>query len=246
MGQSLTKSKPLIVELVGLPGAGKTTLSKQLVSKFKERGLQVIFRDKILHQWHQKNPWQKLMQLLPHNFNHWNILINSLIFALQVKPINRQSFSKAIKIFTNAKRNDTVFQSSDCDLILLDQGLLQETWSVSVTGSPPATKYLKQEITLLFHNRPTIVLHCQIDIDTALSRVQNRQTMTSRFDLMDANQAHSILEKYSLYLDEIVSCARINKIPILEIDSSRSIAEQSEKAIGWIESQLTQLAIVPY
>ncbi|MGB5715362.1 MAG: hypothetical protein WBM44_31175, partial [Waterburya sp.] len=166
MGESLNqKSKPLIVEFVGLPGAGKTTVSQQVALKLRERGLQIVFRDEILKQWHGENVLQKAIQLVPDNLNHWNILINSLTFALQVKPINQQSFSKAAKIFTNVKRNDAVARTKDCEIILLDQGLLQETWSVSITGSPPQTKYLKRSITPLFHNRSTIIIYCQLDID---------------------------------------------------------------------------------
>ena len=237
MEQSLTrKPKPLIVELVGLPGAGKTTISQQVALKLRERGLQIVSRDEILNQWKQKNLLQKALQLLPDNLNHWHILINSLAFAFEVKPINLQSFSKAVKIFTNVSRNDAVARSQECEIILLDQGLLQETWSVSITGSPPQTKYLKRELTPLFDNRSTIILYCQIDIDTALHRVQNRQTMTSRFDLMDSKKAYSILEKYSFYLDKIIHCAQTCDIPILAIDSLLSIKEQSEKAVLWITS----------
>lgn len=239
MEQSLTKPT-LIVESLGLPGAGKTTISQPIASKLRERGLRVVSRHEILKQWRQENVWQKAIQLLPDNLNHWHILINSLAFAWQVKPLNRQSFAKAARIFTNVKRNDTVARTSDCEIILLDQGLLQETWSVAITGTPPAAKYLKREITTLFHNRATIILHCKLDIDAALHRVQNRQTMSSRFDLMDVKTAASVLQEYSIYLERIIHCARTCNVPILEIDSSRSLAEQSEKAASWIESQLTQ------
>ena len=235
MGESLTnKPKPLIVELVGLPGAGKTTVSQQVALKLRERGLQIVSRDEILKQWKQKNLLQKAIQLLPNNLNHCNILINSLVFAFQVKPINLQSFSKAAKIFTNVSRNDTVARAHDCEIILLDQGLLQETWSVGITGSPPQTKYLKWEMMPLFHNRSTIILYFQVEIETALYRIQHRQTMTSRFDLMDSKQAYSILEKYSLYLDKIINCARTCDIPIVEVDSSLSIEEQSDQTVSRI------------
>ena len=82
-------------------------------------------------------------------------------------------------------RNDAVACDRDCDIILLDQGLLQETWSVSITGTPPQTKYLKREITPLFYNRSTLIIYCQLDIATAFKRMQNRLTTNSRFDRMD-------------------------------------------------------------
>ncbi|MGF1540307.1 MAG: NB-ARC domain-containing protein [Pleurocapsa sp.] len=245
MGESLTekfeKFKPLIVEFVGLPGAGKTTISQQVELKLKERDLQIVSRDKILKQWEQENLWQKVVQLLPDNLHDWHILINSLIFALQVRPINRQSFSKAAKIFANFKRNNAVALAKDCDIILLDQGLLQETWSVSITGSPPPGKYLKREIIPLFDRSTTIIIYCQIDIDTALKRIQNRTTSNSRFDQMDAKKAQELLEKYFFYLQEIINCARTSNTIILELDSSQEIKEQSKKAVNLITRHCNQL-----
>ena len=239
MGKSLTeKPKPLIVELVGLPGAGKTTISKQIALKLREQNLQIVSRDEILRRWQQENVFQKAIQLLPNNLNYWEILINSLAFSLQVKPINQQSFSRATKIFTNLRRNDLVTRSKDCEIILLDQGVLQEIWSASITGSPPHTKYLKREMTPLFHNRSMAIIYCQIDIDSSLHRIQNRTTMKSRFDLMDSTTAYSLLKKYSSYLQEIVNCARTCEIPILELDSSQTIESQSKKAVNWITNQL--------
>ncbi len=234
MGKSLTETTPLIVEFVGLPGVGKTTVAQQVALKLREQGLRVVFRAEILNQWQKKNILQKAIQLLPNNFNHWQILINSLIFAWQVKPINRQSFGKAAKIFTNVRRNDAVACDRDCDIILLDQGLLQETWSVSITGTPPQTKYLKREITPLFYKRSTLIIYCQLDIATAFKRMQNRLTTNSRFDRMDSKEAYSTMEKYVSYLEEIINCAKDCNVPILELDSSQAIKLQSNEAVDLI------------
>lgn len=234
MGKSLNETAPLIVEFVGLPGVGKTTVAQQVALKLREQGLQVVFRPEILQQWQQKNVLQKAIQLFPNNLNHWHILINSLVFAWQIKPINRQSFGKAAKIFTNVKRNDAVACDRDFDIVLLDQGLLQETWSVGITGTPPQTKYLKREITPLFNNRSMLIIYCQLDIATTLKRMQNRQTTNSRFDRMDSAQAYSTMTKYVSYLEEIINCARACNVAILELDSSQAIELQSNKAVDSI------------
>ena len=46
MGKSLTETTPLIVEFVGLPGVGKTTVAQQVALKLREQGLRVVFIDK--------------------------------------------------------------------------------------------------------------------------------------------------------------------------------------------------------
>jgi len=231
----------LTVEFVGLPGVGKTTVSQQVALKLRERNLRIVSRNEILNQWRQKNIWQKVFKLIFNNFNQWQILINSLIFASKVKPINCQSFLKAAKIFVNVKRNDAAATSKDFDIVLLDQGSLQETWSVIVTGNTPEIKYLKREIISLFYNRQALIVYCQIDIETSLQRIQNRQTNNSRFDLMDTAQAYSVLEKYTSYLEEIIDCGRACNTSVLELNSSITIPLQVEKVVDWIANQFKVL-----
>ena len=242
MAKSLTKSQnPLVVEFVGLPGSGKTTISHLVASKLEAKGIKIVSREEILKQWHQKNALQKLLQLFSSNSNQWTILVNSLQFAAQVQPLNLFSFVQAIKIFFNVKRNDAVVRGANCQLILLDQGLLQEAWSVVIAGSLPKLSSLKREMLSIFYNRSIIIVNLKIDLDTSVSRVQNRQkkkTKDSYFELMDSAQAYSLVTKYFPYLQEIINCARIAEIPILDIDSSLPVEENSEEIVNWIISQL--------
>ena len=242
MAKSLTKSQnPLVVEFVGLPGSGKTTVSHLVAARLEAKGIKIVSRQEILQQWHQKNVLQKLLQLFSSNSNQWTILVNSLTFAAQVKPLNLFSFVQAGKVFVNVKRNDAVVRAENYQLILLEQGLLQEAWSIVITGSLPQLSYLKREMLSLFYKRSIIIVNLKIDLDTTVSRIQNRarkKKKDSYFDLMGSEQAHSLLTKYFPYLQEIIDCARIAKIPILEIDSSLPVEENSEEIVNWIISQL--------
>ena len=242
MAESLTQSQnPLVVEFVGLPGSGKTTLSHQVTAKLKAKGITIISREEILRKWHQENALQKLFKLFASDFNQWNILINSLTFAAQVKPINLFSFLQAGKVFFNVKRNDAVLRAGNYQLILLEQGLLQEAWSVVITGSLTKLSYLKREMLSLFYKRSIIIVNLKIDLNTSVSRMQNRvrkKKKDSYFELMDSEQAYSLVTKYFPYLQEIIDCARIAEIPILEIDSSLPVEENSEEIVNWIVNQL--------
>lgn len=238
---NLTNQNPLVVEFVGLPGSGKTTLSNLVASKLEARGINVISREEILRQWHQQKALQKLLKLFSSNINQWNILRNSLTFATQVKPINLQSFLRAGKVFVNVRRNDAVVRAGNCQIILLEQGLLQTVWSIVITGSMPQISYPKRAMTALFDNRSIAIINCKIDLNTAVSRIKNRPSKKKKdsyFDLMDSKQADCLLTKYFPYLQEIIKYAQTAKIPILEVDGALALEENSEKVVNWIISQL--------
>ncbi|MBE9083631.1 MULTISPECIES: AAA family ATPase [unclassified Tolypothrix] len=242
--------QPLILEFVGLPGAGKTTVCREVASRLNNQGVSLVGGDEILQQWKQQSTWQRLIKLIPQTLNQWQILLYSLFLAFQVKPINKQSFAKAAKIFANVKRLDAIAfgaarsaiarsaapSPQNSQIILLDQGLLQETWSVGITGTTPSAESIKQELALLFHQRPMAIVYFQIDVDTALKRIQNRPTAESRFDRMHPEAAQQLLSKYVAYLQEIVNCAQSFNIPILEIDSSLPIDEKAQRILTWMNN----------
>lgn len=230
---------PVIVEFVGLPGAGKTTVFHQVVSLLRDEGICFVARDEILQQWQKTHWFQKLLNLFPETWNHWQILLQSLALASHVKPFNKQSFVKAGKIFSNVKRIDAIVCHQNYPLILLDQGLLQEAWSVGITGSPPAPEQIKQGLAPLFHNRSIAIVRFNTDIETALDRIQTRSTERSRFDQMSSEAAQLLLSQYTPYLQDIISCAQAFSVPILDINSAGSIKDNAEKVANW----MTNLAV---
>ncbi|HEY9622358.1 MAG TPA: AAA family ATPase [Crinalium sp.] len=237
MGESVTKpSQPLVIEFVGLPGAGKTTVFHQVVAQLREEGISVAARDEILKQWKSTGRVKKLLQLLPQTWNHVQTLVQSLVLASQVKPLNRQSFAKAVKVYTNVKRIDAIAQSRSHQLIVLDQGLLQEIWSVGITGKPPETKQIQRELSTLFQTRSVAIVDFNIDVETALQRIQQRPTEGSRFDVMESDAAQATLTRYGPYLQDILRCAQTLGIPLLEVDSALSVEEKAEKIVLWMHS----------
>lgn len=244
---------PLIVEFVGLPGAGKTTVLQQVAAQLKSENRSIVQRDEILTAWRRSSRLHRSLNLIPQTQVQWQVLLQSLRFATQVKPVNLQSFSKASKIFSNAKRLDAVcngtFQSikgaetgsnhlGTCQVILLDQGLLQETWSVGITGQPPATTALQSVLSTLVQSRSMAIVWFKIDIETALQRIQNRPTHNSRFDQMQLDAARSRLEQYAPFLEDIIACTQTLGVPLLEVDATQAVEEKTKNITHWITNQL--------
>ncbi|MBD2359253.1 AAA family ATPase [Tolypothrix sp. FACHB-123] len=229
---------PIVLEFIGLPGAGKTTVFQQVVAQLKQQGVSVAAGDQILRDWKHQPLWQRLWKLIPQTQNQWRILWQSLLLATQVKPTNWLSFSKAIKTYANLKRIDAIAQSQKEQLILLDQGLLQEIWSIGITGTTPDLEDIRQELGLIFSQRSIAIVDFQINVETAIHRIKNRPTDQSRFDLMSQEAALQLLSQYAPYLQDIINCAQTFHIPVLEIDSSLAVDEKTQNIVSWINNSL--------
>ncbi len=234
---------PLIVEFVGLPGAGKSTVAAQVFEQLQLEGRTVISRSQILAQWHNTHLVKRLFQLVPHRVNHWRVLLNSLFFALRVQPISRWSILQALKTFVNVKRNDAVARAHSNDqIILLDQGAIQELWSVGITGRPPQSSAIQHGIEPILRDRRLAIVYFNADVNTALERIMHRPRKgICQFDMMKPDEAYASLSRYFPCLEKAVHHAQFTGVPVLEVDSSLQIEQQSEAIVAWITAQLDVL-----
>ena len=245
--QGLKPDRPSapIVEFIGLPGAGKTTLCTEVARQLNDRGLSVVCRNDILQEWHRNSIGQKLRQLRPDCPRDWQMLTQILALAAQVQPLNATSVLKAATTYVNAKRNHrTASHLSQTRLLdggglpeatlLLDQGVLQEAWSVAISGKNPPLKALQRAIEGLAGDGTMRVVALTVDVETALDRIQHRPTHNSRFDAMNPDRASEILSASVASLQTILDGLRSLGVPILEVDSSHPIQENARAIAQWI------------
>lgn len=227
---------PWVVEFVGLPGAGKTTVFHPVVSQLTTKGTLLVDRNEILQQWQNTARANKIWQLIPSNLNQWHILIQAIGLALRVRPLTRQSLLKAGKVFSNLKRIDSTIRYRRCPLIILDQGFLQELWSVGITGNPPSTAQLMPLLTSLFQSRSIAVVYFNVDVEMAGDRLQSRSTKNSRLDRMQPEASSALLSNYAPFLQDILNCTRSLNIPVVSIEASLPIDTKAEIITRWIGS----------
>lgn len=230
---------PLIVEFVGLPGAGKTTVAYKVAEKLCSQEVHIISRSEIISQWHQINGLRKIFRLFPLDANHWQVLTHALKLSLQVAPTTWWSIIQAAKVFSNVKRNDDVVQDRNYQVLLLDQGPLQEVWSILLKGELSQKKLLEKAVSPIFKERRISVVHSKVAMKTALGRIQGRpRKLECPFDQMEKDKAYTSLLQYSPYLQEIVTYAQASGAPVLEVDSASPVEQQATEISNWIIQQL--------
>src|SRR5690625_4386749 len=111
------KKKPIIIELNGLPGCGKTTLTRSLYKKLRDLDYKVgMFEEVIVRINFKEGKRRKYLKLL--SFHNIKFTIELIHLYLSIKPfkIKRLRFIKNISSFYIIYQE--VLNSNDYDVIL--------------------------------------------------------------------------------------------------------------------------------
>jgi hypothetical protein len=188
---------PLIVELNGLPGCGKTTITNLLVEKLKKEGINATKRKNIYKK--RKYKANKLFGLIHRGGIRLPFLL--LSFFLSIKPfrIGRYKYiSKLIHYYLMYLKS---VEENKYDIILMDEGIIQYINAAIYPGNlkyPSSLKKLLNTIlnTLNVGERSYFVVDCLANEHISGERIIGRKDY-SRFDKMEAGMIKPKLKIYS-------------------------------------------------
>ena len=197
-------------EFLGLPGAGKTTLKNKVLNKLNPAGFKTYSNDCMIRDRAKLTIYKRGFHLL------WSIATNIgstfliMCYPFFIKPLNFMSFKyayKAVRTLSNiefAKKTASIMEQH---VVLFDQGLLQDIWSIGVTGQPrnsTLSAYLRIMLQNYFNKVGTKVIFLDVSPEIASIRIQNREYNKYRFDRMAPDVAKMVLTKKVEYLHLIL------------------------------------------
>ena len=212
-----------IIDFVGIPGAGKSTLVTLYIKDSKESG--IIFKN--LNKVHRSlfiHGVSKAARLVRAIFypSSWKVII-SLIHFLKQFPFYKTSALKCLSIIDNFNR---IVTAKGNQYFIYDNGLLLYISSVSHLNPLYETDRLKAVLTAL---KPallkTIYVYCKVDAETASFRAGIRQHDGHRFDSLYEDERLVALEVRRSNLDTIINTIKKLGIEVclITIDSSVSV-----------------------
>lgn len=238
------RNPPIIIEMTGLPGAGKTTLSNAIIAKLKEKGFCIpdseFLRKKRSFKLTHPSKVIKYLHFFIFCLQEWDWVIAVLKYSHQMKPFKRDRLKFSfVFLRTYYFLQRIINEKKYYDWIVLEEGLIQNLWAITIYGN--STKNLKPLLTLLKMIKkelPFVVIDVQIDVPTAINRIKNRSYGSGRFDRMELTKAEELLLIHEKHLLEIIKLLKEVGIVYYSVNGNDSLVQKRETIINIMKGSI--------
>jgi thymidylate kinase len=228
--------RPLVCEFVGLPGAGKTSAAANIVQQLRARGSPCGERRSL----GRGTGSRVLSRIRKTGFQltHLRHFMSALWFGMSVRPPAAVSVPRAYRVANWAVGLSRV-RHHGFNPVILDQGIVQELWSVTLTGSRWSQSAMERVLKGILReaNLFLVLVYLDVGVDVAAERIRRRPPSTSRFDRLDPPQAKRLLTSREATLkrlfDQVVTATAA---PWCRVDGERSIEDVSAEVIAFLDS----------
>jgi hypothetical protein len=228
----------LIVEFVGLPGVGKSTLSHRVAEELRKDFANVEEPSFIASHRHGR-----ISQALKTYGLALKTIIMHPAFSLNsIQTIwnsEQRSFSEAKNMIINWLYVSASSRraSNISGLHVLDQGSIQAIWSVAMRAGSQNWISL-MDLLIMNYNCRVIVVWVSAQIPTVVRRMKNRERKQSRFDRLSNDEVLSTMKRGGELLNLIITefdqrAIQENTFSQVLIDNDKddSIESQIQKVI---------------
>jgi thymidylate kinase len=231
-------NEPLVLEFVGLSGAGKSTAAEVLLERLRQRGYHCAHRHMI--------GGQELPRADHFRRLGWYLLSHPRVLQAAARlgiPATRQGSSRlreALRFHVWSYRL-TLARKLGSDIVVLDQGVVQEAWGLMVrqTGwDRAALEVAVGDVIGQLQSRYALV-YFEVDRPTAARRIAARSHGESRFDQMTQTEMGQLLDQSAPLLRAMYdTTVRVLNLPSLIVDGSRPVEELVTEIASFAEARL--------
>ena len=213
--------------MFGLPGSGKSTLSRLIAQRLNLAGFTV--KEATYVRDHSFSAWRRIADKLYLSLLYMkNEPRRSLFYIRSLGRSRQSSLSDWAASIVNLLYLAELYRryNHSSSIHLLDQGIAQAVWSVGFAARDQGW-IGSADVGGVLSCCPDLVIIVRASRDLILTRLSRRATLASRMERnrIDRNQ---MLEQNTLHLEYIVDRLRTNGCNVIEIDNDNDSKPDNE------------------
>jgi thymidylate kinase len=240
-------SSSIVVEFIGPPGAGKSTLAELVDRRLRDQRIPVTGPSEARYALEQvyctRQPAYCVMRRVGQRLRTlascprlalWAYSLASAVRPFQVDRVG------AVDALLRFHRRVEEMRERVHGILLLDEGCVHLLWSLTFGGTIPGSSSAARQLCAVFFNRPaSLFVHVDTPVKTCLERIQRRHAERTRF-------SSSTAEPVKLRLQNCANYARLLDIAgasvgerLFRIRTGCSAEWDSATIVDWLLSRLT-------
>lgn len=210
----MSDNPPLVIELFGQPGAGKSTLVRAAAP-----GSELQTTAQLGAAWRRQSSFDKGM-LAGRAILGGSCLARAITLAREARLFRADSLSRLLRLVIKSR-----WVRSQTGTLLLEEGHLQEIWSIfySAGRTQPEPHQLAPLIACLYRGLDAHIYFLDADPDLAFDRIRGRAHGKSRLDRLAEPDLRRRLAATAQLPHRIVDAAKLAGLGVSTIDAAMPI-----------------------
>lgn len=193
--ERLMKNRVVFLEFNGIPGSGKTTLSDRVIENMKGASYTVESYHQLIKKPTRNNLKRLVRYLFSIKLSSFKIGYLALMYLITNKKFNHENGLRVISLIVLFNFYQKKSLANDEEVILVDQGMVQQMVSMLFESELIAEKYVKKLIRYTQKkDMGIIIVNIDLDINESFERLTKREGNISRIQKLKKDTAmHTLI-----------------------------------------------------
>ena len=235
-------TRPVVVEFLGLPGSGKSTVCRQLQAVLAVQGIRSVMTQDFVRWSASQTRLRKLTHALRAPVRTMRHLFSALRFWWSLDRRSAASFRRAILAAPIAASLARYLQTTDAQVMLLDQADMQGVWSIGALASRHDAKALERLLSITGTWAPRAYVHLEADVAFAIGNISGRADGGSRFDRVESRYVESALQQALPLMNAIADWLRVHHDLVLTLPARADVDRKAREVADLAQRLIPQPA----